>query len=121
MLLLDEAHLLIDANFPQPLHFLSQLTKRIRKYQGGIIFTTQNINDFVGDKTIKKYSEAIINNCQYSAIFKMKNKDLFDLSLIFKQNPLSKKELEKILFLPTGECLFFLNNTNKIFLKILSD
>lgn len=51
---IDEAHLLIDKEFPAALLFMYQIVKRIRKYTGMINIITQNINDFLGSEEIKK-------------------------------------------------------------------
>jgi type IV secretory pathway VirB4 component len=80
VIMVDEAHLIIDKNNPVALNFIYQMVKRIRKYFGAIIITTQNVNDCVGDETIKKYSTAIINNCQYSMVFKLNPGDISDLN-----------------------------------------
>src|ERR1044071_4524977 len=115
----DEAHLLIDKNNPIALNLLYQQSKRIRKYNGNIIVITQNINDFVGDETIKKYSTAIINNCQYSMFFKLNPGDINDLNKLLRTNKLTDKESEELAILLTGNCLFKLEK-QRFFLKVLA-
>lgn len=109
----DEAHLLIDRNNPISLHFMYQMVKRIRKYNGNIIIITQNINDFLGDETIKKYSTAILNNCQYSLFFKLNSGDINDLNNLLSTNKLSLKESRQLEILNSGECLFRLTNQTR--------
>jgi type IV secretory pathway VirB4 component len=114
----DEAHLLIDRKNPIALNFMFQMTKRIRKYNGNLIVITQNINDFVGDETIKKYSTGIINNCQYAMIFRLNPGDLGDLKTLFSNNPLSDAEINEIAIMPRGNCLFAVTSNQKFNLKI---
>ena len=46
MVFADEAHLFIDKNCPTAVNFFYQMNKRIRKYYGSFIPTTQNISDW---------------------------------------------------------------------------
>jgi type IV secretory pathway VirB4 component len=116
----DEAHLLIDRQYPVALNFMYQMVKRIRKYNGNIMIITQSLNDFVGDETIKKYSTALINNCQYSLYFKLNPNDLNTLQKLLSFNPLSDKEMQELSMLNRGECLFNLTSTKRFILQIKS-
>jgi conjugal transfer ATP-binding protein TraC len=119
LIVVDEAHLLIDKQMPVALNFMFQMVKRIRKYDGAIIVTTQNINDFIGDDEIKRQSTAIINNCQYSLIFQLKSGDLNDLNeLLSGSAQLSEREEEALTVLDKGTCLFSISNQNRFLLKI---
>lgn len=56
VIVVDEAHLAIDKDNPAALNFMYQMVKRIRKYHGAMIITTQNLNDFTGtDENYRHY------------------------------------------------------------------
>ena len=69
-IMVDEAHNFISKDYPVALSFLYKMSKQIRKYNGSLIVTTQQINDFLGgDENTRKLAKGIISNCQYSFIF----------------------------------------------------
>lgn len=80
----DEAHVFINKKFPIALDFMTQMAKRIRKYNGMQIIITQNIKDFVGSEEIAQQSTAIINASQYSFIFSLSPNDMTDLINLYK-------------------------------------
>ncbi len=80
----DEAHVFINKKFPIALDFMTQMAKRIRKYNGMQIIITQNIKDFVGSEEIAQQSTAIINASQYSFIFALSPNDMTDLINLYK-------------------------------------
>ncbi len=85
IVVIDEAHVFIDAKYPIALDFMFQLAKRIRKYNGMQIVITQNIKDFVGSPEIARKSTAIINACQYSLIFALSPNDMDDLCVLYEK------------------------------------
>ena len=80
----DEAHVFINKKFPIALDFMTQMAKRIRKYNGMQIIITQNIKDFVGSEEIAQQSTAVINASQYSMIFSLSQNDMTDLINLYK-------------------------------------
>ena len=118
---IDEAHLLIDKDFPVALDFIYQMSKRIRKYNGGLIVITQNINDFVGDKSIIKKSTGIINNCQYMLLFQLNSGDVKALNQLLVGNAtLTAEEQHLLTIFKTGNCLFQTSQIQRFQLRILS-
>ncbi|MBQ6834045.1 MAG: ATP-binding protein, partial [Lachnospiraceae bacterium] len=97
IVVIDEAHVFIDAKFPVALDFMYQLAKRIRKYNGMQIIITQNIADFVGSEELVRKSSAIINACQYSFIFPLSPNDMHDLCKLYeKAGAINESEQEEI-------------------------
>lgn len=97
IVVIDEAHVFIDAKFPIALDFMYQLAKRIRKYNGMQIIITQNIKDFVGTEELARKSTAIINACQYSFIFPLAPNDMHDLCKLYeKAGAINESEQEEI-------------------------
>ncbi len=84
VIVIDEAHVFIDAKYPIALDFMFQLAKRIRKYNGMQIVITQNIKDFVGTEELARKSTAIINASQYSFIFPLAPNDMTDLIKLYE-------------------------------------
>ena len=104
VVVIDEAHVFIDAKYPIALDFMYQLAKRIRKYNGMQIVITQNIKDFVGSEEIARKSTAIINACQYSFIFALAPNDIQDLVKLYeKAGGINESEQEQITQAPRGQ------------------
>ncbi len=106
-IVVDEAHVFIDERSPAALYFMHNMIKRIRKYNGIFVVITQNVNDFVGSASIKKYTTSIINGCQYSFIFGLNPADLQALiDLYASVGGFSDQEKEFIANAGIGQCLF---------------
>ncbi|MDQ7983034.1 MAG: ATP-binding protein [Spiroplasma sp.] len=107
VIIIDEAHLAIDKDNPEALNFIFQMVKRIRKYNGAIIITTQNLNDFSGSSEIKKKTTAIINNTQYSLILNLAPQDLKDVAELYRSyGGLTETEQDFIARANKGQALF---------------
>ena len=114
VVVIDEAHVFIDAKFPIALDFMFQLAKRIRKYNGMQIVITQNIKDFVGSEEIARKSTAIINACQYSFIFALAPNDMHDLCKLYeKAGGISEIEQEQIMQAPRGQAFTVMSATSR--------
>ncbi|MBR6405191.1 MAG: DUF87 domain-containing protein [Lachnospiraceae bacterium] len=114
VVVIDEAHVFIDAKFPIALDFMFQLAKRIRKYNGMQIVITQNIKDFVGSDDLMRKSAAIINACQYSFIFALAPNDMQDLvNLYANAGGINESEQEEIVQAPRGQAFTILSPTSR--------
>ena len=114
VVVIDEAHVFIDAKFPIALDFMFQLAKRIRKYNGMQIVITQNIKDFVGTDDLMRKSAAIINACQYSFIFSLAPNDMQDLvNLYANAGGINESEQEEIVQAPRGQAFTILSPTSR--------
>ena len=106
LLTIDEAHLLLDPDNPETLKFLTRTVKRIRKYNGGVILTTQNPGDFADGAHSKKLTN-ILNNIQYSFFLGMKSEDIKAVSELYRASGgLTAYEQKQLARLPQGVCLF---------------
>ncbi|VEU78250.1 conjugal transfer ATP-binding protein TraC [Mycoplasmopsis columbinasalis] len=76
VIFIDELHQYIDVDNPITLNFIYKMTKTVRKFNCGMDLTTQSPSDFLGSSHISKKAESILQNCQYSTIFGLKQKDL---------------------------------------------
>ena len=114
VVVIDEAHVFIDAKFPVALDFMFQLAKRIRKYNGMQIVITQNIKDFVGSEEIARKSTAIINACQYSFVFGLAPNDMDDLCRLYeKAGGINEQEQEDILSAKRGQAFAIMSPSSR--------
>jgi len=114
VVVIDEAHVFIDAKYPIALDFMFQLAKRIRKYNGMQIVITQNIKDFVGSEELARKSTAIINACQYSFIFALAPNDIQDLVKLYeKAGGINETEQEQIVQAPRGQAFTIMSPTSR--------
>ena len=117
----DEAHQFIDAKFPVALDFMAQMIKRIRKYGGAMVVTTQNISDFVGQsEETKAKATAVINGCQYSLVFGLNPNDVNNMiDLYSKYNGgLTQNEIDILVDAQQGEALFLVDSNTRMSVKI---
>ena len=114
VVVIDEAHVFIDAKFPIALDFMFQLAKRIRKYNGMQIVITQNIKDFVGSEELARKSTAIINACQYSFIFALAPNDMQDLVKLYeKAGGINENEQEQIVQAARGQAFAIMGPSSR--------
>lgn len=109
----DETYLLIDPENPQALQFLRNTSKRIRKYEGGLMVITHNLVDFL-DPAVKRYGQALIDNPVYKMIMGQGDKDIEALE---KLMTLSEREKMTLMEGKRGEALFVAGN-RRLHLKI---
>lgn len=84
----DEAYLLADPDNPQPLQFLRNTNKRIRKYEGGLMTITHNLIDFL-DPAVRRYGQALMDNPTYKFLMGQGDNDIEALQKLMS---LSEKE-----------------------------
>lgn len=113
ILAVDEAYLLVDPETPQALQFLRNTSKRIRKYEGGLMVITQNMVDFM-DEAVRRYGQALIDNPVYKLIMGQGDKEIEALSKLMS---LSEREIQTLAEGKRGEALFVAGN-RRIHVKI---
>ena len=110
LLVVDEAHLLIDPNNKDGIDFLKRTSKRIRKYNGSLVVSTQNMIDFTADE-IKRYGQVIIDNSAYICVMAQGNKELESLKEMMK---LSDSETHFLSTASRGQALFVISQDTRI-------
>lgn len=106
ILAVDEAYLLADPEAPQALQFLRNTSKRIRKYEGGLMVITHNMVDFL-DPAVRRFGQALIDNPAYKLIMGQGDKDIEALT---KLMTLSEKEVQALSEGRRGEAIFVAGN-----------
>lgn len=119
VVVVDEAHIFINPDYPIALDFMTQMAKRIRKYSGMQIIITQNVKDFVGTPEIQRQSTAVINASQYSMIFSLAPNDLNDLVELYrKSGEINEQEQNSIVTAGVGQCFFISGPMSRTMLQV---
>lgn len=122
IVVIDEAHVFIDAKYPIALDFMFQLAKRIRKYSGMQIIITQNVKDFVGTQELARKSTAIINASQYSFIFPLAPNDMADLCTLYeKAGAINESEQDDIINNGRGRAFVVTSPAERTNVSIIAD
>ena len=110
---MDEGYLIADPKAPDALRYVRNISKRIRKYEGGLIFITHNFGDVLHED-IRLYGEAIVDNPTYKIIMPQGEKDLELLTPLLK---LSEQEVELLEKGGRGDALLIAGN-RRLYAKI---
>ena len=103
----DEGHMFFNAGDGSKstlaMRYINMMQKRIRKYNGGLLFATQNVQDVL-DPAVIRYGEALITSSAYKLFFKT---DTTDLDRI--QQSMRLTEFVRSLFanFSRGDCLLY--------------
>ena len=120
MILIDEAHRIINSNNIKSVEYLTSFEREARKYFGGLIFATQSIRDVapanINNEVFEKI-KTLFELTQYKFIMKQDNNVLSLLSEIFS-GQLSENELSKIPYLKQGNCILSMNGFSNIMFNV---
>lgn len=120
LLVIDEAHRIINSNNIMAVDYLSSFSREARKYFAGLIFATQNISDVVPDGSDREALNKIkilFELTQYKFIMKQDNNLLSTLNKIF-EGQLSQNELHKIPRFKQGNCILSISGLENITFNI---
>lgn len=84
----DEGYLFVDPDYPDLMKFLRNISKRDRKYEGGLMFITHSVVDVL-DPAVKRFGQALIDNACYKFIMGCDGKNLQETKKLFN---LTEKE-----------------------------
>ncbi|WP_406617032.1 hypothetical protein [Mycoplasmopsis adleri] len=95
------------------------MTKTVRKFNAGMIFTTQNPGDFTITSSTVEDASRIIQNSQYSVFFGLKDTDIEKVQTLFKNsNQLLNSEIRYLTNHKKGRCLFNISSNKRIRVNI---
>ena len=119
-ILIDEVQKLIDEQLPKAFEAIADLAVRVRKYNGCIIVSTQNIKNFKGTTALmNKASQNTLNAMQYKFILKLGQADIEDLMELFAlSNNLTDYDAMLISQFARGECLCMLSPKRRVLLTV---
>ncbi|AWX69420.1 Mbov_0397 family ICE element conjugal transfer ATPase [[Mycoplasma] anseris] len=114
ILFVDEAHKFIDPINMASLRFLFDTVKTIRKYNGSLILTTQNLSDFRQNLNVSGLSQALFDNLAYTGIFKLNQKDIDLVDEMYRaRGGLTKSEKVFLATAGIGELIFNVDNSTR--------
>ncbi len=102
ILMVDEAHVLLEGKNVLGADFLAQVQRRSRKYNTGTIIITQQPTDF-SDPEVIVQGKAIFDNASYYMIMQLRKQAVEDLSHLVDLN---ENEMEAIKRYTQGQALF---------------
>ncbi|WP_322961924.1 zonular occludens toxin domain-containing protein [Mycoplasmopsis cynos] len=118
VLVVDEAHKFIDPQNMSSLRFLFDTVKTIRKYNGSLILTTQNLSDFRQNLNVSGLSQALFDNLAYTGIFKLNQKDIDLVDEMYRsRGGLTKAEKMFLSTAGIGELIFNVDNSTRFILE----
>lgn len=82
LLIFDEAYLIVDPKVPEALMYMRNFSKRIRKYEGGLIVISHSVVDFLHEE-IRRYGQALMDNPTYKILMGTDGKNLQELADLY--------------------------------------
>lgn len=98
----DEFHLMMNKDMPEVMLFQKMLIKIIRKYNGGLTTSTQEVLDTLNE-SVKEYGSAIIGNSNYKFFFKQEAESIQYLK---EHKIISEQDAEYLQYCEIGQCYF---------------
>ncbi|UUD34810.1 ATP-binding protein [Mycoplasmopsis caviae] len=112
---IDELHMYVDPDNMTTLNFVYKTIKTARKFNAGAILGTQNPSDLLGSNAITRKAEAILQNCQYSKFFGLRQRDLESVIEMYKSSGgLNESHIKYLADSNIGCLLFSLHMYSKI-------
>ena len=102
ILMVDEAHVLMNKQNTLGADFLAQIQRRARKYNTGTIIITQQPSDF-SDEAVLTQGRAIFDNASYYLVMGLKKQAVEDLSKLIDLNDNEKEAIKRY---QQGDALF---------------
>lgn len=91
---IDEAYLIVDTEVPEALQFVRNISKRIRKYMGGLVVITHSVVDFL-DPSVKRYGQALLDNPCWKFFMGTDGKNLEELTELMNLTEAEQEMLAK--------------------------
>ncbi len=102
VMMVDEAHMLLNSKNNIGADFLAQIQRRARKYNSGTVIITQQPSDFA-DPAVITQGKAIFDNASYYLVMGLKKQAVEDLGLLIDLNDQEKESIKRY---GQGEALF---------------
>lgn len=113
MFVVDEGYLCVDPEYPDLMKFFRNISKRNRKYEGGLMFITHSVVDIL-DPKVKRFGQALIDNACYKLLMGCDGKNLEETQKLFN---LSEREVNILASKSRGQAIFMCGST-RLELKI---
>lgn len=103
---IDEGYLVLDPELIELMKMIRNISKRIRKYEGGLMFITHALVDML-DPAVKRLSQALIDNACYKFIMGCDGQNLEETAKLFN---LSEREINILKQKNRAQGIFFAGN-----------
>lgn len=120
LVLIDEAHRMVNADNMLAVSFLTDFAREARKYFGGLLLASQSIRDFVPDHSdtqVVTKIRTLFELTQYKFIMQQDSNTLDALRTIF-EGQMSESELAQIPLFQQGDCLLSINGVENIMFNV---
>jgi len=94
LFVVDEGYLIVDPDVPQGIKFAKNVSKRIRKYMGGLLFISHSAVDFL-DPAVRRYGQALLDNPCYKFFMGADGKALEELTELMNLTEAEQELLAK--------------------------
>lgn len=120
LVIIDEAHHLVNAENMLAVDFLTTFAREARKYFGGLLLASQSINDFVPEyansETVGKI-KTLFELTQYKFIMQQDTNSLDTLRRIF-DGEVSESEISEVPRFEQGDCLLAISGVQNMMLRV---
>ncbi len=106
VMMVDEAHVLLEGHNELGAEFLAQMQRRSRKYNTGTIIITQQPTDFAASNIIT-HGKAIFDNAAYYLVMQLRKQAVDDLAKLIDLNEAEKSAIK---YYEQGQGLFVCGN-----------
>lgn len=120
LVIIDEAHRMVNSNNVLAVNFLTDFAREARKYFGGLLLASQSIRDFVpdhADSEVVTKIRTLFELTQYKFIMQQDPNTLDAIRMIF-DGQISESELAQIPQLSQGECLLSINSVGNYMFSV---
>lgn len=107
LFVIDEGYLFVDPEYPDLMKNIRNISKRDRKYEGGLMFITHSCVDVL-DESVRRYGQALVDNATYKFIMGTDGKNLQETTKLFD---LSDQEEIILAAKNRGQGIFFCGGT----------
>lgn len=120
LVLIDEAHHLINSDNKQAVDFIIDFAREARKYFGGLLFASQSINDFVpegSEQEILTKIKTLFSLTQYKFIMHQDKSSENTIAEVFGSS-LTESERAIISNISTGQCVLSISGVENFLVDI---
>lgn len=120
LVIIDEAHRLVNAENILAVSFLTDFAREARKYFGGLLLASQSIRDFVpdhSDTSVVTKIRTLFELTQYKFIMQQDSNTLDALRVIF-EGQVSDSELNQIPQFQQGDCLLSISGVSNLMFSV---
>ncbi|MFS0646118.1 VirB4 family type IV secretion system protein [Siminovitchia sp. 179-K 8D1 HS] len=120
MVIIDEAHRLVNADNMLAVGFLTDFAREARKYFGGLLLASQSIRDFVPDHSdteVVTKIRTLFELTQYKFIMQQDSNTLDALRTIF-EGQMSQSEIAQVPQFQQGDCLLSITGVGNLLFSV---